>query len=268
MPEPARGVALGVEIDDEDVITTSAPARSRGPRRSWSCRRRPSGSRRRSSGPLSALLEAISRDRILPSDASSLGPMRAGDRSLPTTAYRGGYPRVLHVKHRLPRTSRIGQRPRHEAPPLPGRRGRGILRRTSPPISVDCGNGQVGRDLWPLRRGNDPSHDPAARCGRCGGDGAARTHGRPIPSHRGCPATSRARLRCRPHDRGRARGGLGLGLRRRARARCPCSASTRVLGVRAAGLCRWRGRPGPVLRIDCDRSSRSPRSSSSASSTR
>ena len=51
--EPARRVPLWVQVDDEDAITGERADSSRGSPPSWSCRRRPSGSRRRSFGPLS-----------------------------------------------------------------------------------------------------------------------------------------------------------------------------------------------------------------------
>ena len=49
-PEPGAGVALRVEVDDEDPVAEVGQAGARGSPRWWSCRRRPSGWRPPGSG--------------------------------------------------------------------------------------------------------------------------------------------------------------------------------------------------------------------------
>ena len=205
-PESARGIALGVEIDDEDAITGNAPAHSRGSPPSWSCRRRPSGSRRRSSGPLSDLLGGLSRGFQF-YHRGGVPPRRAG-RSLGGCQRRlhGGVAigrshghaltgrgrRLFHVKHGglAPARGRamVAFRGRVAGPfgslPVLGHPW-DTPRQTSPPDRSSRGAGQGGRATFGrFAEEFDPSHDLAARCGRRGGDGPARTERWAVPADR------------------------------------------------------------------------------------
>ena len=254
-PEAARGVALGVEVDDQDAVTRERELGSPDSPPSWSCRRRPSGLRRRSSGPLSGLLGRFTRIEFYhrwPFDLPSGQAEIAGASRMrliahvPSRTHRSTCACISRETLPSPRRDRrtlCGTRSR-----CPFRRLRGILPPRRRRIGRHREPGWRARTFRPLRRGIDPSDDPAPRCGRRGGDGPDRTHRYPIPPDRACPATSGARARRDRRDRGRSRSGAGLGLRRRARTRCPGTTTTWLDRVRAPAVRGWRVDPGPLAR--------------------